>query len=47
VDGSLSSRLRVSFPPLPFLFFPIHFLLHFLSRLARELHERFVERDGC
>jgi hypothetical protein len=44
---ALSLRDLGFHPPLPFLFFPRHFLLHFLFRLAWELHERFVERDGC
>jgi hypothetical protein len=46
VDGSLSPRLRVSFLPSISLF-PRLFSSPFFSRLAWELHERFVERDGC
>jgi hypothetical protein len=45
VDGSLSPRLRVSFPPSIFSFSETIFF-SILSRLALELHERFVERDG-
>jgi hypothetical protein len=46
VDGPLAPRLRVSFP-LPLSQFPRLFSSPFFSRLASELHERFVERDGC
>jgi hypothetical protein len=47
VDGSRSPQLRVSFLPSSFSFSRDILLLHFLSRLAWELHERFVEKDGC
>jgi hypothetical protein len=42
----LLSGLRVSFPPSHFSF-SIDIFFSFFSRLASELHERFVERDGC
>jgi hypothetical protein len=46
VYGSLSLRLRVSFSLSHFSFSWTIFFSIF-SRLASELHESFVERDGC